>query len=487
MTLLSQRLQRSLPEGFFRFLAWSSAPVYVDCVEGLVEAAGESGRLPQAEARALVQEVVEAHSALDWSEHEGGNLADVRVKTGRIFNNLLDVRWLEDRPESLHDRWVVISPALRPLLRMLRELSTDEIGELKSFADTLESACRTLESEGILDPAKQSSDSFRATVSELNQRLDQAISQLHAVEKVIHSFEQRQLHSKSGAETLQLFYGDFHEGQHMVCYDVLHRRGLLPRLSRARNIVRDAAENPLAKKRLADGIAAELGLPEDDAWERAGEALSMLARALGGIRQRATAVDGRIASFHQLSKQRYFYQSQMRNRRPELAKAVCDVVNQQWAGRKFSDLDGKPWFNLLAPEVELFYGTHLLATPKHGRLKASLSLGSPTIMPPDEAEMERLRECQRVALTPQRAARLVERLIPAKGDTVATSSIAIDSEESLLNLLAAASFDHFISAAGVLRWKVSLARRIDEISPEGIPRDTVWDWNVESFELKRTT
>jgi hypothetical protein len=375
---------------------------------------------------------------------------------------------------------------LRPLLRLLHELSSDEIGELKSFADTLESACRTLEIEGILDPAKQSADLLRGTINELNQRLEQAISQLFAVEKVIHIFEQRQLQSRSGAETLQLIYGDFNQGQHMVCYDVLHRRGLLPRLNRARNTVRDAAESPFTQQRLAEGIAKEFEINDDESWTRAGEWLAKLTRSLGGIRQRAEAVDGRIANFHQLSKQRYFYQSQMRGRRPELAKAVCDAVNERWAGRKFSDLDGEPVFELRAVEVELFHGTSSLAPSRRGRVKPSLNLGSPAITPPDEAERARLREQQRVAVTPQRAARLVARLLPEKGATLTTRQMRIDTEEELLDLLAAASFNQFITVGGKLRWSVRLARRLDSLAPQHISHDPVQDWEVESFQLERT-
>jgi len=482
---LSQRLQRNLPEGFFRVLAWSSSAVYVDCVERLVESSGEAGRLPLAEARALVQETVLSHPSVPWTENEGGLLVDARIRASRVFNNLLNVSWIEEKPESLHDRWIIMSPALRPLLRLLQELASEEIGELKSFADTLESACRTLEIDGILDPAQQPAGSLRGTISELNKRLEQAISQLFAVEKVIHMFEQRQLQSVTGAETLQIIYSDFNQGQHMVCYDVLHRRGLLPRLHRARNIVRDAADNPFLQQRLAESIATEFEIGEDEAWNRAGEWMVKLTRALGGIRQRAEAVDSRIASFHQLSKQRYFYQSQMRGRRPELAKAICDAVNSRWAEGKFSDLDGEPMFKLRATEVELFHGTSSLATPRRGRMQPSLSLGSPQITPPDEAELERLRERQRVAVTPQRAARLINVLLPTKGATITTRQMEITTEEAFLDLIAAASFNQFIAPEGRMRWQVRLARRLDMMQPDHIARDAVMDWKVKSFQLER--
>ena len=143
---LSFQLLRSIPAEFFRPLVSRLMPVYVDCADRLEAVAGEAARIELSEARASVLEVVTAHSEFAWPEEDAA--VDIRVRAGRVFNLLLEARWLEDRPESLHERWVVISPALRPLLIMLRELATESIGELKTFADTLDGVCRTLETEG---------------------------------------------------------------------------------------------------------------------------------------------------------------------------------------------------------------------------------------------------------------------------------------------------------------------------------------------------
>ncbi len=248
---LSAALLRSIPSEFFRPLASQLMPVYVDCADRLEKEAGESARIKLAEARELVQDVVSGHLDIDWPEDDRGT--DVRVRAGKVFNNLLGARWLEDRPEGLHERWVLISPALRPLLNMLRGLATDSAGELRTFADTLDGVCRALETEGELDPRRQSAEGLRATVNDLNHRLAHAIAQLHSVEKIVHSFEQRQLQTRTGAETLQFFYSDFYEGQHIFCHEVLHRRGLLSRVYRARDVVRAALADPFAQERLAEG------------------------------------------------------------------------------------------------------------------------------------------------------------------------------------------------------------------------------------------
>ena len=292
--------------------------MYVDCADGLGDAAGESGRIPLQEARMIVQAAVDRHPPAE--DEAGAETTDARVRSGKFLNFLLEAGWIEDRPESLHERWIVISPVLRPLLDMLRELAADHIRELKSFADTLDGVCRTLETEGILDPRKHTGAELKSAVTDLNTRMAHAITQLHSVEKVVHGYEQRQMQTRTGAETLRLFYGDFYEGQHMVCHDVLHRRGLLSRLHRVRAIVRHALENPLAHERLAEGLL-EPGEDPAEARLMASEDLTRLLKGLSGIRQRADAVDARIASFHQLSRQRFFYQSQMRGRRPGRLRA----------------------------------------------------------------------------------------------------------------------------------------------------------------------
>ncbi len=481
---LSDQIARNVPEGFFSPLSSRLAPVYIDCANRLEIAAGESGRLELHEARPLVLDVVESHPGFAWPEDYAG--ADIRVRAGKVLNYLLEAHWLEDRTESLHERWVILSPALRPLLHMLRELAADSIGELHSFADTLAGICRTLETDGVLD-AQQPADTLRSTVNDLNKRLAYAIAQLHSVEKIVHGFEQRQMRTQSGAETLQLFYDEFHEGQHMVCHEILHRRGLLNRIHAARDAVRAAAADPDVKDKLAAAIGSESG------WQLATDEFARLGRGLNGIRQRADAVDARIASFHQLSRQRFHYQSQMRGRRPEMIRALCVAINQRFAGERFNNLDEQafrevttPWKGLLAAEVDILYGTAALRMPRRARLPVSLELSDASLGPLDEAELERLREQMRIALTPARAARLITRLLPTPGALVSTENAVVYNEESLLDLIAAASFNQASAAGGVVRWQTILSHSPENWDRKDIPIDSITAWKVERFTLNRT-
>ena len=93
--LLSTRLSRILPSGFFRPLARSSAPVYIDCADRLELASDEGGQLSHADAIALVRDALVAHPCVRLDEDEGGQFADLRQRAGQIFNRLLEAGWVE--------------------------------------------------------------------------------------------------------------------------------------------------------------------------------------------------------------------------------------------------------------------------------------------------------------------------------------------------------------------------------------------------------
>ena len=119
---LSTRLLDAVSRDFFRPLARPSAPIYIDCAERMVDAAGESGRLPHPEAVAVIREVLALHPSVVLEEDEGAGFRDARQRAGQFFNRLCEARWLEDQQLGLHERWAMISPGLRPMMRLLREL-----------------------------------------------------------------------------------------------------------------------------------------------------------------------------------------------------------------------------------------------------------------------------------------------------------------------------------------------------------------------------
>lgn len=474
---------------FFRPLTRPSAPVSIDCAQRLIDEAGMAGRLPLHEAQQVIREVLLRHPQAKLEDDEGAQLRDARQRASVFMNKLLAAGWLEEQVLGLQDRRIIVTPGLRLLMAMLRALAEDEIAELQTFADTLRAICETLEQERALEPSGQAPGELRSRVNDLNQRLDLAISQLYSVEKLIAGFEARQRQSESAAETLRLFYTEFAQGQHMVCYDVLSKGGLLSRLRQARAKVAEALDDPLVRDRLATDLAEHFKQDQAYGQVRAREALARLERGLGGLADIARAIDERMASFNRLSQQRYRYQTEVRGRRPELVKAYCDAINAAHAGSHFRKLADAPAdFQPLCPEVKFYFGTQALWKKSNRRSPVDLGFSKGRATPQDEEEaLERLKERQRLALTPLRAAKLVARLMEQKEATMSTDGIQCSSTDELLDLLATVAYDHAHDERGrVVRWKVDSRRRQEGLEPEGVPRDEQLEWKMDQFTLKRT-
>lgn len=485
---LGTRLRPFLGAGFFRPLARPSAPLYVDCADRLEWASDDGDQLSHTDAIALIRDALTAHPSVKLDEDEGGHFADVRQRAGQIFNRLLEAGWLEERPASLDQRWVVLSPRLSPLLGLLRGYAEDDLAELKDFAATVRSVCETLLAEGALDPAKRDAEELRQVVKELLDRATRAGQQMRAVETVILRYAQEQRSSTSPNETLRRFLIEFHEGEHMVCYDTLEHGGLLPKLKQARLVAQDAWANAIVKQRLAEGIAKHRGIDETTAYGDAEEMLSRLERAIAGISAKQRIIDERIAEFSELSAARYRYQTEMRGRRPEMVKAFLQAADQQHSGSSFADLANQPGMMILSPTVEFYFGQDALARPRRARLPVDLGIARPPDTGNSVDALERIRRQNLYAVTPQRAGRLIEKYLPGKGATVSTTDLKLNTEDDLLDFLAVLAYDRASEKRGhkPIRWRIHTARHEHGLEPEKIPTDIVVGRRVERLTIERT-
>jgi hypothetical protein len=484
---LGQKLAPFLDGGFFRPLSRPTAAVYVDCAERLVEAADEGGQIAYTEARILIREVLVRHPDVQLDEDEGGAFRDLNQRAAQFFNKLIEVHWLEPRRVSLDAHHVLITPALRRLIRMLRELAEDRPAELKDFAVTLRSLCAELVREGALDPNRLGPEEMRQTVKDLLERAGRADDQMHMVETLILRQEAAQRTSGSAQETLQRFLIEFHAGEHMVCYDALQESGLLPRLNQARTTVQEALYDPFTKQRLAEGLARHLGIEATAAYTEAERWLLRLERQLAAIPVKQRLIDGRMADFARLSDARHRYQTEMRGRRPEQVKAYLDEAARLHAGKSFASLAAERGMALLSPKAELYFGADSLSPARRQRLSVDLDLAAPPAESEADAANEEIRRRNLNVLTPQRAVRFIERHLPAKGDRVSTEQLSIMVEDDLLDLLAVLAFDR--GPAGTarhsLRWRVHPARADFGTEPEQIPLDREGNRLMERFAVER--
>lgn len=483
---LSQRLAPLFLHGFYRPLARPSAPVYADAIDLFEVRSSEDGQLSHEDTLALIREVLIAHPAAQLDGDEGGDTQDPRMKAGKLFNKLLDAKWLAERRTSIDERWVSLTPQVRPLIRSLREMAQDDVAELKDFAATVRSVCETLLADGALDPHR-APEELRQVVKEITDRVCHAGDQMLALEILVLKYEEQQRVSKSAGETLDRLLVEFHEGDHMVCYDTLQAGGLLPRLRQARQVVQDAMGNPFLKQHLADAIAAHKGIEETASCAEAEKLLSRLERELAGLPSKQKIVDGRVADFSRLSAQRYRYQTEIRGRRPEQVKEYLQAAATHYAGSSFADLGRLPGMNLLSPEVEIFFGRDSLAKPRRAKLPINLAMtGTPRAGDAFETQ-ELIRRRTRTALTPQRAARLIEAQLPKVGDRKSTADFHLASEEDdLLDLLAALAFHRATTDGRPLRWRIYSARREHGLEPEKIPLDAQAGRLIERITIERT-
>jgi hypothetical protein len=443
--------------------------------------------LPHKEALELVREVLQLHPMALLADDEGAALRDVRQRAGSMYSRLISSGWIEEQTLGLHERWTVISPMLRPLMRMLRDLAEDRAAELKTFADTLRGVCETLEAPHVLDPHLRSADEMRSAVTDLNQRLDTAIEQLHAVEKLVSSYEQRQRLTETAADTLQLLYGEFSQGQHMVCYDALRRGGLLSRIEVARLAIAERRDDAWTRERLAEGLRLHYGYTDAESDEAALQWLTQLERGMAGIKRRADAIDLRMAAFNRLSQQRYRYQTELRGRRPEIVRQYCEWVNARHAGVRFSEFSSMAAdFAPLASELRFYYGMSSLYKPRRAKPPADLSfMDERSATGSEEEVLNTWKERQRLALTPQRAARLLARLAPGVEEEVHSEEIRLHTVDDLLDLLALVAYETSALSGKRVRWSVEGQRRQHGLEPHLIPADEHLGRKLERFSVKR--
>ena len=485
--LLSERLAGVVPSAFFRPMARPSAPVYIDCADRLAESADEGGQVSHADTLTLIREVLAAHPQVQLADDEGATMTDLRQRAAQLYNKLLEAGWLQERHVSLDERWVLLTPHMRRLLRMLRELATDQISDLKDFAATLRSICNSLLAEGALDPNRLNPEEFRQTVKELVDRVERATDQMHSVETLILRHEQQQRVSGSASETLNRFLVEFHAGEHMVCYDALQQGGLVPRLLQARAAVQEAMANPFAKQRLAEGLMAHRNIVQAEAYAEAERLLNDLERGLAAIPAKQRIIDGRMADFSRLSEQRYRYQTEVRGRRAEQVKEFMLAADTHHAGSSFADLAAEPGLPLLCVQVALRFGVDSLYRPRRVRPPVNLSVADLLSQSDALDAQEFIRKRNLYAVTPQRAGRFVETHLPAKGARISTAELRLHREDDLLDLLAVLAFERATGSTPhkPVRWRVTTERDANGLEPEKIPTDQLSGRRIERLSIER--
>ena len=177
----------------------------------------------------------------------------------------------------------------------------------------------------------------------------------------------------------------------------------------------------------------------------------------------------------------------------DYSRVIADALAQVEAGAHMLDVNAgipladEPGMTLLSPTVELFFGLDSLSPRRRSRAAVDLSLAAPPESGDAETAKEEIRRRNLSILTPQRAARFIEKFLPEKGARISTEHLRITVEDVLLDLLAALAFDRGSSgpAQRSVRWRVHPARADFGTEPERIPRDAHSGRLIERFTLER--
>ncbi|MDR1009749.1 MAG: DUF5716 family protein [Opitutaceae bacterium] len=458
------RLTPWLKGNFFRPLGRRSAAVYVDCAEKLVGVSDETGIISFEDTRNIIREIISSHPDIVLDEDEGGRFPDLVQRAGQFYNRLCEAGWLHERRLSLRERQVLVVPALRMLVDFLENITRRNHSDLRDFAGTLRSVCDALNNPDALNPDNpdnSSGENFRLKIRDLIDRADHAKRQLYAVENIILDYEARQQESSSAGETLHRALVQFHEGGHIVCYDVLAETGLHERINRARDVAREAADDYLVKQHLARGIAGQEDMTENDAFLEAGSRLQKLERLLATVLGAQHAIDGRISDFSTLSAARYRYQTEMRGRQADLVQKFLEAAANGATAQSFVSLALPLALRIRSIETKTYLGGDSLYAARRRRAPASLDFDIPDEnTAADRAGLiDSLRRQHLNQLSPRRALRFVEKHLPAKGASVSTETLRVETHEALLDFLSVLCFDSAApsSASGsrrTVRWRV---------------------------------
>ena len=142
---------------------------------------------------------------------------------------------------------------------------------------------------------------------------------------------------------------------------------------------------------------------------------------------------------------------------------------------------------LLSPAIAVFFGVDALSRPRRPRAPVDLSIAPPPPEPDADAAKDEIRRSNLNTLTPQRAARFLEKHLPEKGARLSTETLRIVVEDDLLDLLAVLSFDRGLAGGSprAVRWRVHPLRADFGTEPERIPRDAEAGRLMERFTLER--
>ncbi len=434
MANLATELFREVRPDFFRVLASTNAPIYVDVLDALAAAAESApAGLDRDTALAIVAEVLANHP--DFAPEEdfpGEALRDSGGPTdlsAQILRKLTDTRWLSEPPRSDYRRVLHFDSSGEILLDALRQIAR---GELPQFTDKLSLVCSTL-----ANPASFTEQPL-ADLEACLANAQVGLRELRSMQKTIERHTRRLQGIETLKQSFEMLYDKFSAEVGHACYRELVRAQLPTRLLHARQRLDGLINN--------EPVLAEMQrelLRRHSDWDVARAAsevrlkLDDLDRLLESVGPQAEGIDHRAAEFARRAYARFRYLQEIGRGQRDRVQFLFEFINRQSMGQKLSDLETDFDLPALAvPDVELLCAESLY-TPRLRRALSEIELmGDELSDAQRDAALVEMESSLRDALNVIRANRFVARLTGKRGTSVPLAELPVLNDDDVADVVA---------------------------------------------------
>ncbi|WP_018969544.1 Wadjet anti-phage system protein JetA family protein [Rubritalea marina] len=427
---LSKQIFRDTPNSFFSVLTWRYGKQYIDVLDGIesLQRHRHGVGLSRPELLQLCQDVIDQASFPEGDPTDDSEEAQT-ITAPEMLRQMLQCQWLEEPRRSDYQRVYYLDSRAELLLECLRRMAHPE---QVNFTDKLHLVCTRIMDEQAFE------DHPLADIEVCNDNLRYGLQELRSMQQSMARLTQRQLHSDTLKENLQVLYDEFSEHISQRAYKSLIDLDLPVRMPLIQNQLESIRRNPqvVAKMEL-EMQKRRPDLNESEVADYVLQQLEDTQHMLNSVEPQAEAVDRRAAEFARRSFARFRYLQEVSSGRRSEVRELFETINDQYAGCKLNSLPlALQLPDLKIPHVDLLGGMDSLFTPRIQREK-----GTPNPLSEyfDEADidfaLDEISENINASLSVMRANSYASTLdIPEQG--LASAELPTDHEQWALNTVA---------------------------------------------------
>jgi len=468
--------------GFFRVLSGKNAPFYVDVLDELEQLAAEKpDGLAREEVIALITDTLERHPGFVWEPDQDDGVGDElegnesmqmtpRDKARLLLSYLLKHHWLDEPPQRDWRKLIYFDAHGATLIASLRKIAWPDAAV---FTDKLIGVCTMLADEVAL------TDTPWQTVENCISSVKAGLSELQSMQKSIQRFTRRQLDEETLKGNLSVVFDDYAEQMSHACYAEMVRARLPLRLPEAVNRInhRLMTDSGAYSDMQTEVLRRHPDISAETARSIVGEALDELITLIERVLPMADEIDRRTADFVRRSLARFRYLQDVTGERRGEVKALFEIINGRFAGKKFSQIDADfPAFRL--PHASLPSGLDSLYKPPVKRPDLKQESFDTRVDDSDRDEaLHDMGQALRESLSAHRANIYVQSLPGGKGASIPSSELPLENEAAVTDLI---SLLLHAESQGV-RYRIE----VDRVEDENVPPDTdsLNGYSVERFTL----